>query len=195
MIAKLKFAIFLCTSIFSTLAGAVEYTYTGADFQVNTLPKSTHITVYFFVDSELAANQLYDVNSSLFTTLEISDGVNHFAAGTGTFFPWSQIQTGAKGQITDWFIGEVLGVNKPLTTAVCCTAEDTPLMYTVRNATDGSIQTPGFYGVGQTNFGYAYNNGAPGLWVIGEAPEPATYAMLIAGLALTGLTIRRKQRS
>jgi hypothetical protein len=138
----------------------------------------------FSVPSLLSDNTTYDVTSPQFRDLVMSDGVNTISVGGGTINDASFVRTTATGYIGTWFIAELVGTNRTFAVGACCTIGDPPVLYTFccNFRSDASIQTNGFFGIGQET-DFAYNNGAAGVWTVAE---PSTWAMMLLGFAGLG---------
>lgn len=156
------------------------YTYTGEDY---TVCGGIYCSGGPFALSVTFETTLTDIALANLPFTDISDTVTSFTFTDGTGlrrdnintppgqFEFS-IATDASGAIVSWFVG---AYSFPATTQM---QSNWMSPFGFIPGADFSETTPGFAG----DFGFIFNN--PGTWSKTRVPEPTTFALLAAGLAI-----------
>ena len=161
-------------------AANVTYTYTGNDFTSTTLPSSyttsDSVTGFITLAAPLAANiNSFPATSLTPVSFSISNGVQTInTLASGDYFGF---KTDASGNISQWQVA-VNGTNLHISTV------NFPGVLGVFDSTSNNADTDG-----------AQNLNLAGTWSISAVPEADTYAMMVAGLGLIGLRLRRRADS
>jgi hypothetical protein len=177
----------------SPAAATTVLTYVGADF---TFRGGAEL----FGDRLTATIELADPLGANFTgaaswvSFVISDGVHTLSApfhSTQTFFA-----TNGAGQIVNWRVGASVILSSD-SSIFLSTTNDLPLQFGYAGATNDSAD----HNVGPSLDGISFAESYPsvGTWTTttladpSAAPEPAAWALMIAGFGLAGTALRRRR--
>jgi len=152
-------------------AASVIYTYTGNNFTSVASPYTTgnSISGYFTVSAPLASSTEVDglaVDSYWFT-----DGVQTLTSSDAGETALFDILTDASGNIKDWLVQFDRGNQELITTTSTV----------VQPLDGGALDKTGTI---------SYNTNDPGTWASAEAPEPASWLLMIGALFATASVVR-----
>lgn len=188
-LARLRFRAGLfsaCATLsLSAAAHAATYTYTGDDFNSFSLPSAytaaDKVTGSITLTSALADNltSFVSVPAASITSFSFSDGLQTIsnANATGSAFAF---KTDATGKITAWQVTVLIG--------------------SVASDSIATVDFPGVLGVfddGVFENSVGSNRNLAGTWTGGgpAVPEPATWAMMLAGFGGLGAAMRSRRRT
>ena len=170
----------------------VTYSYTGnhfALFQDSEPPSGSYTTAMNVSGFFVVANAFTPLFGYNFTPLayEFTDGRTVFnSSGSPAASAYFEIVTDASGQI-DWWNIQLRDEPTPGNIRQIFAASTAPL----------TGQDSGVFQVSIDNvisFDTGWINSQPGTWTATAAPEPASGALLLAGLSVLGGTARRRTR-
>jgi hypothetical protein len=175
----------LAVSVLSPAKADVIYTYTGKLFDTfggtAACPSTCEITGSFTVSNALAANLSYNAAVANVTPIaySFSNGTYNITQSDNPLQAFFSIGTNGSGAITQWVIGII-------------SADST-------RSWDSDAPDPNTHVFDQTYLGgiganYALNHNSPGTWSVSETPLPATWTMMLGGLAGFGLLSAYRRR-
>ena len=190
-----------CTSLVALLPATSEamptiYTYTGAPFEgflhedppIGRYTPEMRITGSLTLADAIAADSgfSFDNTSPQLLAFSFSDGLiiyNNLNVETARF----SLTTNPTGDgMVDWFVRAYRGRRPP-------DIEDSGL--TVHNPGGCGITACDSALTGAYLSGYAYaSNSNIGAWTVTAVPEPETYALFLAGIALVGFAAHRRSK-
>ncbi len=191
------------------LAGAAQanaiYSYSGNAFDAfrddafpaGTYDASMRVTGWFEVSSALEANRSLSILTP--TSFSFSDGRNvlndgNVTALTSATTSFLQIATDSTGAISSWYVSLFSFSTGSIITA----KSDLSLWGPAQGTGDFASTEPNWFSpTTQRDDGIVFGNA--GSWtstaVAAPIPEPETYAMLLAGLAILTLHARRRRKA
>ena len=187
-----SFALALGLSLASIPSYAlVTYSYVGNAFSNAFGPYTTSNSIVGSItfSSALGSNLDHENVRALATAFSFSDGVNTISNLSPNPTPSANhfiFSTDAVGSIVQW---DLLMYSWPDSSHFARIVS----VNAVFSGTPYAIDGGSMYAVDHFT-GDGYNRGPPGEWVA-AIPEPETYAMMLAGLGLLGLTARRRRQN
>jgi hypothetical protein len=129
-----------------------------------------------------------------FTNLTSSIDSYSFSDGTGLVvtqltadaYKSIELSTDASGNPITWLVGGYVQPKGSVTNTQLQTNWGT--YYSFHPGADFSETTASFAG----DYGFVLNN--PGAWTVTPVPEPEAYAMMMAGLSIIGVIVRRRKK-
>jgi hypothetical protein len=173
-------AIVLTFAVGATARADVVYTYTGNPFTnfggTDACPSTCAITGSFTVAQALADNLSYDALVANVTPLAFSftDGVHTLTQASDPAQAFFSIGTNGSGAIDHWDIGIL-------------NSDSTGQLAFYDPNQDGFVQDYSQFDPSS----YAQNLNDPGTWSASAVPEISTWAMMLIGMGLVGLKLRR----
>lgn len=160
-------------------AAPTTYTYSGATFDI----VSAQYTFSDRVSGSITLANALASNLTSFVTVtpiafSLSDGITTLSNTTSQVGSLFAFKTDALGEIYQWQAVVYVG--------------------SVSQYAISTVNAPGIYGandhayVNSGNSAYGQILNQPGTWTITAVPEPESYAMLLAGLAMIGGLARRR---
>ena len=192
---QISLSIILLAGLFAALAAPRSsaretYTYAGnhfTSFQYGDPPAGSYTTAMSVSGSFEVASAFTPFVGYNFTPLayEFTDGRNLFSSASPAGSAYFEIVTNASGEI-DWWNIQLRDEPTPGNIRQIMTGSPGALLGQDSGVIQVSIE-------GAVSGDDGWINSQPGSWSVTAVPEPETYALMLAGLALLGCTARRRK--